>query len=120
MLAGSRNVTQILDQLVAVVKLDGGVHVHLDPAPAVDDPPAEVPRQLLHLTWVFLINQLLCVSSQELKHRVRVGPIDIDLVSEREGYAVLVLGRLLNLLVWVRLLVQELAAREADDLQASL
>ena len=38
----------MLDQLVASVKLNGGVHVHLNFALGVHYPTAKVPRELFH------------------------------------------------------------------------
>ena len=53
----------MLDQLVASVELNGGVHVHLDSTLSVHHPSTEVPRELFHAALLLRRLELLSVAS---------------------------------------------------------
>ena len=110
----------MLNELVRRVQLHCWVQVHLDATLAVNDPLAKVPRQLIDLSWPLYGLKLSRVSTEPFEDVVRVRSIDHNLVHEWETHSELLYSHFLYLLIRCQLLVEELAAREAYDLQACL
>lgn len=76
----------MLDQFVTCVQLDRWVHVHLDFTILVNNPLAEVPRQLLDESGCFSRLQLFGVGTEPLEDIVCVGPVDQALVHQWEAH----------------------------------
>ena len=110
----------MLNQLICRVQLDSWVHVHLDPPIFVDNPLAEVPRQLEDTAWLLTTLQLFRIATQPLEHIMSLWPINKYLVHQRKPYIELRNGVAFYLLVCILLLIQELAAGKPDHLQPIL
>ena len=95
----------MLDQLVACVKLNGGVHVHLNPAFGVHHPSAKVPRELFHAPLLLRRLKFLRVATQPLKDIVGVWAIHVALFKNWKLDAKLFAHRLFDLCIGRLLLV---------------
>ena len=102
------------------MQLHGWIQVHLNATLAVNDPLAKVPRQLVDFAGLLDGLKLSRVATEPFEDFVSFRSIHHYLVHERETHSELLHSHFLYLLVRGQLLVEELAAGEAYDLQASL